>query len=565
MGKFNNSDGVNFQRTLKDILNSYARSLLASKNIDDEEFSHYTTSAEGNAELLDALLEKLYETELVNGVEVSSVDSFYHYCEYVLHEHHGQRIWNSFVQEMFVSIEHNKNTCIMASRQVGKSFFNYVLYPSYKMFLYSGTKFLHVSNIPTQCVENLRILKGVIDNNEMLYQRKEVWKGKELKWTEKQIEYNAGMLITISAGTSPKGLSVHYVVIDDILTETSQLNDEEMDNYIFGQLYPTVQRAKGRMIVTGTPLHQKDIYHLLMGDKTNFEGNPIRHGGMSAKGFFSRMFPIILDDGQPLLPEIYGLDEIKRIEDAQGDIKFQREYMLNCIDESLTIFSQHLIDSVSDASLKYLYTPVNTQQQFIIGIDVASSGEASADYSAFVVIELAETQEGYKKIVRHIVHSKGMAITARKEKDTERADDPNYVPRLVAIEPGQVDTIVELARRFNDAWVVVEKNNIGIALIQELVKYNVHCEEFITTRISKEDMIRYLVNEMKNKNLWFPEETSEIVRLKKELVNFGVKRNKAGKERMEALSGHDDMVMALGLANKASQDFSNTSTVICQK
>ncbi len=237
--------------------------------------------------------------------------------------------------------------------------------------------------------------------------------------------------------------------------------------------------------------------------------------------------------------------------------------MLNCIDESLTIFSQHLIDSVSDGSMKYLYGPNNTQQQFIIGIDVASSGEASADYSAFVVLELAETQEGYKKIVRHIVHTKGMAITARKEIDTENQVE-NQPPRLVAIEPGQVDTIVELARRFNDAWVVVEKNNIGIALIQELTKYNVHCEEFITTRISKEDMIRYLVNEMKNKNLWFPEETNEIIRLKKELVNFGVKRNKAGKERMEALSGHDDMVMALGLANKASQDFSNTSNVICQ-
>ena len=539
MGKFNSADGVNFRRTNDEIVKDYADYLLEQEIIDNEDHIYFLDSGKG--ELLDVLFEKLYETEKYNGVEVNTLDSFFHYCRFVLKDYNGQTIWNSFVKNMFLAVERHKNTCVMASRQVGKSFFLYVLYPSYKMFLYRGTKFLHTSNIPIQCVENLRIMKDVIDSNEMLFQKKDLWKGKELKWTERQIEYNGGMLLTISAGTSPKGMSVHYIVVDDILTETSQLNDEEMENYLFGQLYPTVQRAKGRMIVTGTPIHKKDVYHLLMGDKPNFEGDPIANGGMSYKGFYSQMFPIMDEDEVPLLPETYSVEDIARIREVQGEIKFQREYLLNCIDESLTIFPEHLLTSVSDAQEKYYYSPKDNNEQFIIAADVATSGQASADFSAFIILKLVSTERGLKKIICHVIHVKGMPIAE------------------------QVDTLANLSRRFNNSQVTVEKNNVGVALIQELSKMNINVQEFVTTQDKKHGMIRYLETEMKNRNLWFPEDTNEIVKLKKELMNFGVKRNKAGKERMEALAGHDDMVMALAMANQAAQDLGGLPFAVLTK
>lgn len=528
MGKFNSTDGVNFDRTLQDVVNDYARALLEKKMITDEEFAHYIS--DGKFELLDLLLAKVYETENYKGVEVSTLNAYYHFCHFIIGSFHRKPVWNDFVKRMFLALERNKDTSIMASRSLGKSFHNYALYPLFKMFKFRGTKFLHVSNIPTQCVENLRITKELIDTNEVLYSKKDVWKGKELKWTERQIEYNSGMLITLSAGTSPKGLHVHFAIVDDILTEDAQLNDAEMENYIFGQLYPTVQREKGRLIVTGTPLHRKDIYHLLMGNKPDFEGDPIAEGGMSHKGFFSKMFPIADEEGHSLFPDVYTDEEIRQIREKVGEIKFQREYMLNCVDESMTIFSEHLISSVSDVNEKYLYSPTDSNSRFVIGVDVATSGEVSADFSAFVVLEVMDREVGRKKVIRHIIHEKGMPISE------------------------QVDTVAELSSRFNNAICIVEKNNVGVALIQELAKRNVNVEEFVTTKDKKEGMIRYLVNEMMNKNLWFPESTNEIVRLKKEMMNFGVKKSRIGKERMEALSGHDDIVMSLAMANQAAQD-----------
>ena len=114
MGKFNSSDGYNFKRSVKDILGDYARFLLKNSVINDQEFNYYLS--EGKDELLDILFEKIYETEIINGVEVDTLDSFFHFCNFIIGTYNGQRVWNVFVKEMFLSIERNKNTCIMASR-----------------------------------------------------------------------------------------------------------------------------------------------------------------------------------------------------------------------------------------------------------------------------------------------------------------------------------------------------------------------------------------------------------------------------------------------------------------
>jgi len=329
MGKFNTSDGVNFERTIEQVITDYARYLLEKELISSDNFHYYTS--DGQDELLDVLFDKLYETTTYRGQEVHTLDSFYHFCRFVLRDFGNRYVWNSFVKDMFLATEYNKNTAIMASRSLGKSFFNYVLYPSFKMFLYPKTKFLAVSNIPMQCIENLRILKEVIEKNEVLFQKKETHLGKDLKWTERQIQYNSGMFITISAGTSPKGLHVHYVIVDDMITEGCQLNDTEAQNYVFGQLYPTVQRNKGRLMISGTPVHYKDLYHYVMGDKPDFEGKPIADGRKSWLGFYSRMFPILDDTENSRYPDVYSNEEIlgpTGIRETQGEIRFQRDLIL---------------------------------------------------------------------------------------------------------------------------------------------------------------------------------------------------------------------------------------------
>ena len=68
MGKFNSADGVNFSRTINDVVKDYASYLLQKGLINEQEFITYTSDKK--AELLDILFDKLYEFETHNGNEV---------------------------------------------------------------------------------------------------------------------------------------------------------------------------------------------------------------------------------------------------------------------------------------------------------------------------------------------------------------------------------------------------------------------------------------------------------------------------------------------------------------
>lgn len=528
-----------FERTINDVVFDYAGFLLRKKLISSDDYQHFT-SPKGSIELLDVLLDKVYEVEEFEGRLIPTVEAFQHYCVFVIKTYGGRKVWNRFVKDLFEEKRKNTDFSFMASRGLGKSFFLYVLYTSFKMFTNSGYKLTFFANVPIQLVENLRLLRTLIDNNEVLYSKKAVEKGKDLKWTERQIEYNGGMLYSISAGTSPRFMHVHEVIIDDIRTETSKQTDAELIDYTLSQIFPIAQRNDGPITISGTPIHLKDYYHFFMGSLREWKGQLIINGEKSHLGFVSKVWKAELEDGTPYLPEVYNKAKLERTKNKIGDIRFQREYMLNCIDESLNIFSESLLTSCYHPEYKYLFAPENNDSQFVIGVDVATSGAASADYSAFIVLENLRTDSGSKRIVRHIVHEKGMEISE------------------------QIDTIQSLSLKFNNAIVVVEKNNVGVALIQDLIKRNVNVEEFVTTRDKKEGMIRYLVNEMKNGNFYFPEETLEITNLRKEMLNFGIKITRAGNERMEALSGHDDLVMALGMAVLKTQDLGGYAFAIAQ-
>jgi len=545
MGKFQTFFGSQLGRTKEDVINDYANFLKDKGVISEEELPYYTTDPKGQIETLDLLFDKLYETTTHNKCQVSTIDAFYHFVRFVLNKN-----WNILVKNFFLDVERHRYSAILASRQTGKSYFIFVLYSLFKMFLYRGTKILIVSNIKQQCVENLRITKEVIDTNELLIEKKDINKGKDLKWTETQIEYNGGMLLTLTVGTSPRGQSVHYAFTDDVLRDDSKYADEEIENYVFGQLFPCVQRNKGRLILAGTPFHIKDIYHLVMNEKEDFGGKLITDGRVSAKGFYSKAYPIKDTDGKLLLPEIYNEEAVAHIRKTQGELKFQREYMLECTDTAAVLFPFRLTKRCVLEDYSWEYRAEHPGKTYVIGADVATAGSASADFSAFVVLEVFETDQGVKKIVRHIVHKKGMQITGEADKDK------------IVVDPGQVDIIQELSAKFNNALVVVEKNNVGVAIIQELRKRNVNVDEFVTDNLKKQSMIRYLISEFESKNIIIPKPTDEINRLLNELNNFGVRINKMGHERMEALSGHDDLVMAFAIANQAVQKFGGVPLVL---
>jgi len=539
-------------RSIYRICSSYVDYLVEKGVIDKSERYEYY---QRQPEVLEALFKQLYETEEHRGVTISTLNAFWHFCEFVIHEDpiRGKKVWNPFVKNLFLDIERHRYCCLLASRGMGKSYFAHGLYPLFKAFLYKYTDVLLVTNVPNQYEANIRVLKRLIESNELLLQKK----AHDCIWTKSTLEYNGGVIQAQSVGTPPRGRHVQYIFVDDCLRDDNKISEEDLELFIKGQLLPCAQRWKSRMALTGTPHHTTDIFHDLMNTEPDFKGELVTNGGYGYSGFYSKTYPIITDwEKQEIyLPNLFNWKELitntNSIKNIQGDDKFSREYLLICTDKSTTIFPPELISDAQDNLEKINYKD-DHNGNYLIGVDVATSGAASADYSAFIVLELIEKKDGMKKVIRNIVHVKGMEITGDVGADGE------------IIDYGQIETIIDLYNRFNMGLVVVEKNNVGVAHIQELQKRNVNVEEFIMDRPKKEMLIRYLVSEMKQGNLVIPADMEEVKALKKELLNFGIRRTRSGKERMEALSGKDDLVIALALGNYKAQDFSGLPFAVVQ-
>ena len=528
-------------RSKREILLDYLVDLVKYEiiNLEGKTYEEYLDINQDK--ILSILLEKLYETEEFNGQLVSTVDAFFHFCEYVIRYDlvTKKRIWNNFVKQMFLMIEHNQLTCFMSSRSSGKSFMVYILYPLFKSFLVEYYDAVLCSNTPRMCKNNFRKLMRLIDGNELLLEKKAVELGRDLTWNESEIEYNNGLIYTLSLGTTPRSAHVCYVVGDDPLRDDNKYTDEYTHNYFIGQLKPTILRRKGRMVIVGTPQSETDLFHTLMSDK---DGKIITDGKISKSGFYSKTFKAILDEDkkQVLVPEVFTYEQLVQERELLGEVIFNREYQCVCVSDETTLFPYSLIKACTDNQHKILSRGMK-DRTYCIGADIATSAEASADYSAFIVLEVFDDPVfGLTKIIRNIVWVKGMKVTE------------------------QIDTLESLSKEFNNAYTLVEKNNVGVALIQELEERGVNVDEFVTDRFKKEGMIRFLSNELRRKRLVFPEETYEVKMLKNELENFGV-RIKRGKEVMEAIGGHDDLVLSLAICNQATQQIrSSTPFAITQ-
>lgn len=542
-------------RTKAQILNKFEEYCLKEKILTIEDKL-------SEQELLILLNEFLYETEEINGVLCATNRAWWIWINIVIdiEPTTKKKIWNNFIQDLFQDIEHHRYTAVLASRGTGKTY-ALCLYSLFKMYLFDFTNIVFASNIPRMCKRAVRKAKQIVDSNELLLEKKGLEKKKDLIWSQDQFEYNEGLFETVSLGSIVRSAHVNYVIADDLLKDDNRCSTEEVDNFVFGQLFPIAQRFKARFVISGTPLHTKDLYHDVMNEKPNFMGRRLSNGLFSYRGFYCKEYRIISDweTKQIYLPDLFTWWELADERNpqsmlvTQGQSKFMREYMLVCTDESTTMFPESLLKRCT-SDYKYLeHAELPTQgeppKEYIIGVDCAVAGEASSDNSAFVVLEILKTEHGMKKIIRHVTAIKGMAISGTKTKEGQ------------ILDMGQVETIQDLSRRFNNALCIVEKNNVGVAFIQELQKRNVNVDEFITSRSNRDNMLRYLVSEFKSGNLFFVEDCPEIRDLKRELLNFGVKMGRTGKERMTALSGHDDRVFALAIVNYAANNLSHTTFI----
>jgi phage terminase large subunit-like protein len=433
------------------------------------------------------------------------------------------KLWMEWVQ----LIRTGDHLAILCPRQSGKSTFYSVILPIFRMFIFENYNVLIESASEEQANSLLGQVVRILENNEMLIQKR----NKDAKWSTSDIEYNGGKLLARGVGSEVRGGTYDLIINDDILRSDNKFSDRDIEDFVDEELEPMIMVRKGQMMLVGTRKSFSDIFSSI--EKRIQEGSKWK----------IKVYKAILDyeNKTILCPERFTFEQLMQKRSIMGIRKFNKEYQNEVSGTGTGLFSDEIIQQAIEFGKSYeVHSSARPEDEnhwsYIIGVDTARAGTASSDYSVAIVLAY-DPEKQYKRIC-WIWRKKGLKISE------------------------QVKQIAELAKQFNYPTILVEKNNVGQEFIDEMVDhYNLSVESFITTKTSKEDLIRLLITSFENEKMIIPysnERSREMMEsLLEELRKFVVEVTRAGNEIMKGSgSSHDDQVISLSLAVKCSQMYS---------
>jgi len=425
--------------------------------------------------------------------------------------HHGQ--WEKGLNE-------NRFYCVKASRDHGKS----TLFMSYALWLAAFTPKTHImvfSHSLEQTLEHMRLIRNLIENTPILKHLKPAGR----PWAKSYFDFsNESRIMAKSVGGATRGFHPDVVVCDDILWGTSASELQRAADWFYAVLLPVLHHSS-RLMMVGTPFSYNDLYAELEEKDT----------------FTVETYPAIKPNGDPLWPGRWPLDALKVREASMPAIKFAREYLCEPIHDLSSMFPADILEGARDENLVLLEKAESEYDengdvagvfgQHFIGWDPAIASDANADYTAMVV--LRTPPDGNEKQLIHAINQKGLSGNAQKR------------------------NIILLNSRFTPELIELEGNNFQRMFEAELkdMRDDIPVKTVMTTRQRKESMFMSLLmafEQGKIKTPWGNEKSKEFTRtLETQLNRFGMNKN----GRLESVGVHDDLAMALALANWATKEF----------
>lgn len=510
-------------RTYTQIYKDYCAWLVKTTGNLDYEYETFISSRDkttAKSLLFKSIMELCYDPD----------KGLYFFCKFIIGDlqeigypkpfsfNHLFRKWDKLVKK-------HKHLAILCARGHGKSVaFSQVL-NIYDMFLFPHRRIIIESASQEQAEALLEEIKRIIDNNEWLSSKKN-----PDMWRAGKLGFNGGYILGKGFGSEILGQHVDRIVVDDILRSDNKLTDEEIEDFIDMTLEPMLLNRKGQMIIVGTPRRETDIFATIFDRVRQDPRCP----------WFIKRFPAVTDYEKKILlcPDRFTWNEIMSKRLIMGPLKFAREYQLEFFSRDTSLFPDRITkpakDKGKDMRLLFKADKRDPNWLFVTGVDVARSGSVSADYS--VAITLAYNSVTQAKQIVNVWRSKGFKIV------------------------DQAEQIAQISRDFNNCMVLVEQNNMGQDMIDSLVDdFNVFVESFVTggKGQKKEELIRYLIKAFEHEQIIIPcgdtYSRREMLIVESELAKFCVTRTPNNNEKFEGVGSHDDCVIALALANKATQ------------
>ena len=439
--------------------------------------------------------------------------NFQFWCNNVLRELYLEEFGGikDFQLEWFNFVEENDRVVILAPSGFSKSTLFNIAYPLWLAFTKTNKQIMIISKTLPQAIRQLEILRITLDNNELLSELRP--KNADKSWSKQQIRTSTGCRIFVRPySINVKGERTDYTILDEA---ASYDRPEIYLDYIVPRLNP-----KGKIVLISTPESPVDLMARL--DKPGL-------------GYVHRTYPaIVMEKGErrAIWPERFPLSKLDALKLELGDNYFEKNFLCNPkAEEESAIFTYKMIEDCFDKDRQFTFSTEGGN--IYIGVDLAISAGARADYDCFTVVELI----GGHIILRHGEVHKGWSIQSKVNRIKELADV--YGERLVSI--------------------VVDQSNIGFSVIEDLrdLALPVKAQDFHPTNRNR--LLMNLKKIMEDKTLIIPFNQDDpntqtfAHRLALELVKFKeVTTDKAGQRLTTAkyisTGAHDDTVMGLAMA-----------------
>lgn len=272
-----------------------------------------------------------------------------------------------------------------------------------------------------QSVDLLEILKGTIEENEILKERL-FPQSTANNWSATNIVCRNGARLTGKGfGSSVRGAHPYWIIVDDGLKDNviySSLQRNKSTDY-FHSVIMNMLVPGGQIIVVGTPFHAEDLY-----------------GDLKTKnGWFVIEYPAIFPDGRILWPQRWSFKDLMDKKETQGSIIFSRENLCRPITNESSIFPMEILTR----SLLRMenYTLVDSREEFpikfskvVVGCDFAISANVGADYAVFSVWGIDELTD--ERWLLHLYREKGAKFF--EQMNVLRRINSRFRPDLIVME-----------------------------------------------------------------------------------------------------------------------------------
>ena len=278
--------------------------------------------------------------------------------------------------------------------------------------------------------------REVLNRYQIMYENLPIWMQQGVRTWNKgdvELENNSKVLTAATTAAAIRGKSVNWLYIDEAAIIPNNIADE-----FFTSVYPTISAGETtKILLTSTPLGYNHFWKFW---------NEAEKG---ENGFAHMFIPYY---------EIPGRDEKWLDEQKQllGDVKFNQEVLCEFLGSTNTLINSNTIGRLSTKDPIYskagldIYEEPQKDHYYAITCDTARG--IGGDYSAFIIVDI--TKMPYNIVGKY--------------------RDNKIAPMLYP------DVIGKVGKDYNDAFILVEVNDIGQQVV-EILHQEVEYENILST------------------------------------------------------------------------------------